>query len=130
MFDSFFKNLHYFKLINNELIFNNRNYYIEDIDQEDYNKTIIELYENEETQIQTIKLIYEVYQDLLITWQKAQGFDGAKKYIDRTAYIEYFDERLNELRRVTIKNYRMFSEEEDQEFIERLPSNLYELIYA
>lgn len=130
MFDTFFKNLHYFKFDNNQLIFNNKNYYLDELPKEKENQFVIDLYNDEETQELIQTFIYEIYKDLTLTWGKGQGYDGAKKYIDRVAYVEYYDERLKELRRVTIKNYRFYDEKEDKEFIQHLETNLYDLIYA
>jgi len=132
MFDNFFKNLHYFKLINGILFFNNRQYRFDNLDEKFLNSSIIDLYNNEETKSILIEKMYEVYTELEIIWGKSQGYDGSKKYIDRVAYVEYFDERLNELRRSTIKNYRFYSEEEEEKFKEFMSEakNLYILIYA
>ena len=132
MFDNFFKNLHYFKFVDGVLTFNNKTYKFENLNEEFKHSSIIDIYNNEELKYDLITLLYEIYSDLEIIWGKSQGYNGTQKYIDRIAYIEYFDERLQELRRSTIKNYRFYSEKEEEEFKEFMEhnTNLYLLLYA
>jgi hypothetical protein len=130
MFDNFFKNLHYFKFKDNKLTFNRKEYYLENLDEKYNNVPLIDLYNNEELKEDIITLLYKIYQDLEIVWDKGQGYDGSKKYIDRIAYIEYFDERLNEFRRSTVKNFRFYDEKEDERFLLRQEKTLYDLFYA
>jgi hypothetical protein len=130
MYDAFFKNLHYFKFNENILNFNMKHYTLEELPEHFYNKSIIDCYNHEETNLLIIAFIYKIYQELEITWDSGQGFDGSRKYIDKVAYVEYYDERLDEFRRITIKNFRFYDDDEicDEDLTKI--TNLYELMYA